>query len=176
MKAAPTLLALTFGLAANASHAAPSILGVEVGAALTLPECVASDTMLIPHDCWKSDPHPWPPQARELFLSEETKARMRFVRQATVIMEGNSVGGLIVETTGIESQDNVVRALSAEFGRPTRYTGDRAHAKPPFDGISAAWSSPGLIVHFTDMFDDDHGEIDMMTPAYAKHRFAKVAP
>jgi hypothetical protein len=166
------LIALAVSVLAGTAHAAPTVLGIQVGAVLTLTKCDFSTQHLPKEPCWAPEPYDPPGQelVREVFLSADNPAT--FVRNATIIVDGKgAVAGLVLLTSGIDTQLEAVRALEAKFGKPDSYHVDRLQNRmgAKFAGVRAAWHRFGLIVTFdsTAGGELDSGEIDILTPAEA---------
>jgi len=161
---------------AGAAYAAPTVLGVEVGAPMTLPRCDLSSSLVVKEDCQTPAAHGG---NVEIVLSDATTAHAGFVRRAEAVVEDDMVSALIVRTSGVYSQDDVMHALIAKFGKPQAYRVDRPRNRmtSTFKGLRARWERDGLIVTFDSAVGSlDSGELDIMTPAYAKARTAKPAP
>ena len=67
-----------------------------------------------------------------------------FVRHTGLVIEGGVVVGLIILTTGVDSQEDVIRALRDKLGKPTRYTVDRLQNRmgAKFAGVRAVRLRP----------------------------------
>jgi hypothetical protein len=158
---------------ASAAQAAPTVLGVEVGAPMTLPRCDLSHSLIVKEDCQTAAAHG---ANLEIVLSDATTRQASFVRHAEAMVDDQAVvTALIVRTTGVYSQDEVMRALIAKFGRPQAHRIDRPRDRltSTFKGVRARWERDGLIVTFDSAVGGlDDGEVAVMTPAYAKARAA----
>jgi hypothetical protein len=171
------ILSVCLATLAGAAHAAPTVLGVEVGAPMTLPRCDLSHSPVVKQDCQTPAAHG---DNVEIVLSDATTAHAGFVRHAEAVIDDDDlVTALIVRTSGVYSQDDVMHALIAKFGKPQAYRIERPRNRltSTFKGVRARWERGGLIVTFDSAAGGlDDGELDVMTPAYAKARIAKPAP
>ena len=170
------ILSAVLATLAGAAQAAPTVLGVEVGASMSLPRCDLSNSLVVKQDCQTPAAHG---DNVEIVLSDATTVRAGFVRHAEAVVANDIVSALIVRTSGVYSQDEVMHALTARFGKPRAYRIERPRDRltSTFKGVRARWELDGLIVTFDSAVGSlDNGELEIMTPAYAKARTAKSAP
>jgi hypothetical protein len=160
---------------AGTAYAAPTVLGVEVGAPMALPRCDLSGSLIVKEDCQTPAAHGG---NLEIVLSDASTAKVSFVRHAEAVVDDQKVvTALIVRTSGVYSQDEVMRALIAKFGKPQadRIERPRDRLTSTFKGVRAHWERDGLIVTFDSAVGGlDDGEVAVMTPAYAKARAASA--
>ena len=177
----PAATVAALALAASAHSApVPTVLGIQIGAPPTLPECPPNgsgwyNVIALKFDCLTPDEGD--PNHRTLWLSDDTQAHAGFARvPITLTMDGDNVVGMLISTTGVESQNDAARALTAKFGKPTHFIIDRLQNRmgARFTGVRASWVRPDVVVYFDSTSDDlDNGEIDVQTPALARSDAAK---
>jgi hypothetical protein len=162
------MLSVILSMLAGAASAAPRVLGVEVGAPMTLPECDLSSSLIVKQDCQTAAAHG---DNLEIVLSDATTAHAGFVRHAEAVVDDGVVTALLIRTSGVYSQDEVMHALTAKFGRPRVYRVERPRDRltSTFRGVRARWQQAGLIVTFDSAAGSlDNGELDITSPAHIR--------
>jgi hypothetical protein len=163
------MLSVFLASLAGAASAAPSVLGVEVGAPMTLPKCDLSRSLIVKEDCQTAAAHGG---NVEIVLSDATTAHAGFVRHAEAVIDDDDVvTALIVGTSGVYSQDEVMHTITARFGKPRTYRIERPRNRltSTFKGVRARWERGGLIVTFDSAAGSlDNGELKIMTPTYIR--------
>lgn len=169
------LLAVTLALClVTQAHADNSILGIEIGKPMTLPEC-PKGTVVPKAACWLRDPYDKRPigsASMTVFLTDDQAIPLGVHETIEVEnIEGN-VASILISTDGIGDQQHILALLRDKFGRPTRLSTQRVIARfgnGQWDVVHARWTKPGYSVEFDGANDRiDLGGIFIETDAYRR--------
>lgn len=165
------MMAAGFALAVDFS-------GVAMGQPLSMPECEAGrfpgsyafqfDLAVKP--CWK---HSYGDRGKP--LPSETMFSIGFiaekyppgVRSSELLIVNGKVEGVTVFTTGLDSQDEILEALTAKFGKPTALERTKSQNRmgAEFMGIVATWKLPNVAATFVGIGSRiDGGIVVVRTP------------
>jgi hypothetical protein len=186
--------ALVAASAAFASMAAraETVFGLEIGARLSLPECVAKVTagrayyeILQPTTCLEpaaSKVRDHGEGARYLIFAKSEWPQIAKSPVVIALLEDGNLVGIEFSTQGIQSQSLVMEALTAKFG-----PSDSDHAVTAQNALGAQfvahvvdWKRGTLTIHFAGVEGGrlDLGRVDIDTPASLELRrqWAAQAP
>lgn len=153
----------------------PSFLGVQLGAEFDMPKCVSNHKIRSYEQpvtpCWGDEVFITEPDIStgsfEVGVGTDNTTRPSGIKDARLIVVGGYVSGVTVSTSGLDSQENLLAALTAKFGAPTLTDTQemRNRMGATFTRIIARWKLPGLDVGFLGMGGSiDHGIITVYTP------------
>lgn len=159
-----------------AAAALPSIMGIQLGAPITLPECVRMRGAMSEH----YDPG----QSEECFEYYNERPGEAFVfvnmpisktpsisgfNKYTVALIGGTAQSLSISTLDHNRADYIVAQLSAKFGNPTTDEPDEVVIQHiALTGRRVEWVRPGFTVQYDSINRSlEHGLVLIMTDAAA---------
>lgn len=147
------------------------ILGLELGAPFRLPACKAGESATASNLCFKdSMPNSKVPGVHEYVVSNTNKLQPYMRGDIHIMVIEGKVESVQLGTWGIDAQDNALKALSDQYGPPTRTwrdkpTGLRARIATRY----ADWDLRDFSVRLHGSFGSiDWGRIDASTHRYRK--------
>ena len=156
----------------------PTIYGVQLGAAITLPECrYHSGNPEYGYDVDQPVMCAWKPEAAPEFGRPWLGATIQFPLKSspliirnyilTTMLSGDRVVGIEFFTRGVSAQEVALSELTAKFGKPSSVV--RATAMgASFPVVHATWTGPKFTVTFDgveDKIDAGHVVIDTVEGA-----------
>lgn len=170
------LVAVGLAYAPAAFGTAPpsrSMLGIELGAKLDLPDCGVGRGTLTSRPCINrslTSRTPWGADEHQVALPRGTVPS--YVRgQIKVVALGGVVESIQVGTWGLQSQDGALKALTAQFGAPTKSVMQKKPAHSRFAPRTDDWD----FADFSVRLDGSTGSIDWGLIEISTHRYRKLA-
>jgi hypothetical protein len=155
---------------------AATVFGLALGQPVTLPECVKGPPPLSqyadeqPVTCQKVfreyQPRPWEEQSVEFPRSARPEISSSSII-GTRIQDGRLIG-IEVDTSGLATQDSVLKQLSAKFGEPRNVTKipSQTLAGAKSNALIAEWQQPDVYVRYESaIFRIDRGKVFILNPA-----------
>jgi len=161
---------------ALAQDTLPEFLGIQLGAAFSMPECVSQynvrsfEQPITP--CWGDEvslgAQQVPSGDFEIEFATDYRTSPAGVKSQRVIVVDGVMAGVTVFTRGLDSQDDLADALTAKFGAPTSAKLEAVQNRMgvTFERRVMRWKLPGVDVEFFGMSGrTDGGIITVYTPA-----------
>lgn len=180
-------LIATTALASTSPAAFPSIIGVDLGKPLSVPDCVvprrdaagaldwgpyfAQQGVCRIHDDGA-------PDARSMARLELHGGAPHYLHgEVFITVEDGTVQEVSLQTIGVYGQQGTLADLERKFGKPTRLS--RPIMQNGFgaasEAISAKWIRARYIVTYQSVVDSlDQGEIHLLTTAEAQRKAANA--
>ena len=181
----PLLPTLCMALAWVApASAGPVVLGLELGTALQLPPCQMKSRHGVPlpapgqvatcvEPARRDTDLPVP--VRTVWLAAERAPNYMAGRAVRTIEIDGMLQGLQFATTGADTQDAALAALTKRFGPPATHEYQRvmSDAGVALNALVADWRTPDLRIHLQGVTERlDQGTVAIDTPAGRRQREA----
>lgn len=159
---------------ATAAAAAPdkTVMGVDLGSRLALPECGTGGGTFTSKLCIKGDMtrrNAW--GADEIYVALPRSGVPSYVRgELKVITLQGIVESVQVGTWGLQSQSGALAALTKQYGQPTRTRQLKKAANSRFAPRFDEWDLPD----FSVKLDGSTGSIDWGLIEVSTHRYRKL--
>ena len=169
------LLALLLPCLASAE---PTIFGLELGKALTLPKCPISPRFNDVDLFGQTAICVWERGAKTsiVFPNDKRPAIGKSPSIGATVKDG-ILQGLTIYTFGAASQESVFAALQEKFGKPSKVSKAQAQNLygAQFNNINALWEQPSVTVEFWGVETKvDTGVVWIETPEVRAARMAEV--
>ena len=162
----------------------PTIVGIQLGKPLTLPDCLRSSSGLTPLPTTtfvcvdRGSPHyeyeePW------FMLPEGGAMPASLQRGGRIHLADGIIDEIMIWTHGVEGQDEIMGLLTEKFGKPTSQTSRAVQNRmgAQYQSILAKWMRAGFVVTYDATWSDlDNGTIVVETAAHAAAEAGKPKP
>ncbi len=149
-----------------------TVMGIELGSRLLLPECGAGSGAFTSRLCINSgltNRKAW--GADEYYVALPRSGVPPYVRgELKVATVQGIVESVQVGTWGLQAQSGALAALTSQYGKPTRTAQKKKHANWRFTAQVAEWE----LADFSVKFDGNTGSIDWGLIEVSTQRYQKL--